>query len=82
MFLRPMEAELLDAKEFLACFGEASIRCQNIDIEAILPAFPCQVTDFPCKYLGLSLSPKALRKAHWQPLLDELTRRLAIWRTA
>jgi hypothetical protein len=44
-----------------------------------MPAFPCQINEFPCKYLGIPLSPRKLNKSDWQPLLDELARRLAAW---
>ena len=95
LFIRPKEEELTAARELLHCFGDASglvtnmaksaiypIRCDDAVMEAILPAFPCQSAELPCKYLGLPLSPKTLRKIDWQPLLDELGRRLATWRTA
>jgi hypothetical protein len=94
MFIRPCE-ELATAGQLLDCFGEASglhtnlyksailpIRCEEVDLAIIQPAFPCQISEFPCKYLGLPLSPRTLRKEDWQPLLDKLARRLATWRTA
>jgi hypothetical protein len=53
-----------------------------MNLEAVLPAFPCQTGNFPVKYLGLPLSPKRLNKIDWQPLLDVLAIKLASWRTA
>jgi hypothetical protein len=56
----------------LAKSAIALIRCENLDLNEITLAFPCQVADFPCKYLGLPLSQRALKKADWQPQIDEL----------
>jgi hypothetical protein len=65
-----LETEVTAARTVLHHFGEASsrvtnlaksaialIRCENLDLNEITLAFPCQVADFPCKYLGLPLSP-------------------------
>jgi hypothetical protein len=94
-FIRPSEEELNAAHQLLTCFGDASglhtnmsksaimpIRCEETSLEEIMPAFPCQFSGLPCKYLGLPLSPRKLKKIDWQPLLDELARRLSTWRTA
>jgi hypothetical protein len=95
MFIRPIAEELEAARQFFTCVGEASglqtnlaksaiilIRCDDMNLEAVLPAFPCQTGNFPVKYLGLPLSPKRLNKIDWQPLLDVLAIKLASWRTA
>jgi hypothetical protein len=40
----------------------APIACSNIDVPQLMPSFPCQLVDFPCKYFGLPLSLKNLTK--------------------
>jgi hypothetical protein len=42
--------------------------------------FPCQIVDFPIKFLGIPLGVFKLPKIAWQPLLDRVGDRLATWR--
>jgi hypothetical protein len=42
---------------------------------------PCEVTAFPCKYLGIPLSPKRLRHADEQPLVDSVAARIPTWKS-
>ncbi len=42
--------------------------------------FGCTTGGFPFTYLGLPLSPKALRKADYLPLLEKLDKSLAGWK--
>jgi hypothetical protein len=41
-----------------------SIRCEGLDLDHILQAFPASRTNFPMKYLGLPLSVKRLKRIH------------------
>ena len=41
---------------------------------------PCQTSDFPCKYLGIPLSPHKLTKAQAQPIIDRIAARLPGWK--
>jgi hypothetical protein len=41
---------------------------------------PCQMVDFPCKYLGLSLSLKKITKDHIQPYIDKIADQLPGWK--
>ncbi len=40
----------------------------------------CPVAEFPVSYLGLPLSPKALRKEDYFPFIEKLDKRLAGWK--
>jgi hypothetical protein len=42
--------------------------------------FPCQLAQFPCKYLGVPLSIYQLKKGDLQPMLDSVAARLPPWR--
>jgi hypothetical protein len=37
---------------------------------------PCEVLDFPCKYLGLPLTIKKLTKEQVQPIIDRVVDQL------
>lgn len=80
-------------KEVFQAFGNASglkvnlsksaiypIRCEGIDLEEVLQNFPCQIKAFPCKYLGLPLSTRCLRRIEVQPLFDKIAARLPAWK--
>lgn len=56
------------------------IRCDNINITEVMEDFQYQVQNFPCKYLGLPLHYRQLRKGDIKPLIDKLSARLAIWK--
>jgi hypothetical protein len=40
----------------------------------------CQMVDFPCKYLGLTLSLKKLTKDQIQPYIDKIADQLMGWK--
>lgn len=76
----------------LELFGSASGLRTNLEKCSITPIFgyddnlqaiqnvmPCQVIQFPIKYLGLPLSVKKIPKAHLQPMIDEVAARLPAW---
>lgn len=69
LFLRPVTSEINITKSMLQFFGAATglhtnvqkssaapIQCSPQDTELLQELLPCQVTDFPIKYLGLPLS--------------------------
>ena len=47
---------------------------------SILEYLPCQISEFPCKYLGVSLSPHKLTKAQAQPIIERIADRLPSWK--
>jgi hypothetical protein len=48
------------------------IGCVGLQLEQILEDFPTSMKTFPCRYLGLPLHPKKLRKMDFMPLLDKI----------
>ncbi|WVZ88443.1 hypothetical protein U9M48_034964 [Paspalum notatum var. saurae] len=93
IFINPIEEEVTAVQRILAAFSEASglstnlnkcavypICCESLDVVDIMQSFPCQVKDFPCKYLGLPLSCGALRRVDFQPVLDKLAAKLSAWK--
>ena len=43
-------------------------------------AFPCSVTNFPCRYLRIPLSLKRLSRADELPLIDVVAARILTWK--
>ncbi|WVZ52900.1 hypothetical protein U9M48_003903 [Paspalum notatum var. saurae] len=93
IFLNPVREELAALKEILHIFGKASglvtnfekssihpIRCEEIDLDHILHHFQGSRGAFPCRYLGLQLHTRPLRKVHIQPLIEKIENRLAGWK--
>lgn len=84
IFIKPTKEDVCFLASTLAAFGEvtglitncakslvAPIRCDNINLDDILQAFP-----FPMRYLGLPLSVKRLKSIHFQDLLDKVAGKL------
>jgi hypothetical protein len=55
-------------------------RCSQDDIDTIEHPFPCQLTQFPCKYLGIPLSVHKVRKVDLQSLIDAVADCLPTWK--
>ena len=64
----------------LAKYAMYPIRCERIDIQDIMEPFPCQVQSFPCQYLGLPLSTKALTCNEVMPMIPKMSRKLPAWK--
>jgi hypothetical protein len=45
------------------------IRCEDRNLEVIQQQLLCAIADFPCKYLGLPLAFKKLKKSTYNLLL-------------
>ena len=93
LFLRPSAADIGITLDILELFGSASglktniqkssvltIRCKQEDREIIQLHLPCQLQDFPCKYLGVPLSIHKLTKAQIQPVIDKIADQLPGWK--
>lgn len=78
-------------KEVFDIFGEASglhvnlqkssiihIRCSEEVLSKVLPAMPCPAGSFPCRYLGIPLAPRNLKKAELQQLIDQIANLLQL----
>jgi hypothetical protein len=55
------------------------IRCDNIDLDAVLTNLPLSRANFPLKYLGLPLTPSRLKRIDFQPLVDKAASKLSAW---
>jgi hypothetical protein len=93
IFVNPVKEEIDSIKEVFQAFGVASglkvnlsksaaypIKCENIDLQEVLQNFPCAIRSFPCKYLGLPLSTRSLKRIEVQPLIDKIAARLPAWK--
>nr|AAR06296.1 putative retrotransposon protein [Oryza sativa Japonica Group]ABF96548.1 retrotransposon protein, putative, LINE subclass [Oryza sativa Japonica Group] len=93
VFIQSDPEEISTTKEILHIFGEATglranfakcaalpIQCNDDNIALIQDELPCQVTAFPCTYLGLPLSIFRLRKEDLQPFVDKVACRLPVWK--
>jgi hypothetical protein len=93
LFLRPDANDIAITVDILHLFGEASglrinlqksnilpIRCGDQELQLVHELLPCAASDFPCKYLGLPLSLKKLKKEHIQPIIDKLANHLPGWK--
>jgi hypothetical protein len=93
LFLNPNREEIQAAMLILAAFAQASglvtnfskcaiypVACSSLQLEGPLDVIPCEVKAFPCKYLGLPLHTRALRKVDVQPLIDRIATKLPTWK--
>ena len=78
LFIKPTWPDLMCVKEILAIFGVASglkvnysksaailIRAENEDEELVKSVLLWRIDTFPCKYLGLKLSIRQLKRSEW-----------------
>lgn len=56
------------------------IQCGEQDLGAVQEVLPCNVIQFPCKYLGLPLSVKKLSKNDLLSLIDKIAAYLPGWK--
>jgi hypothetical protein len=93
IFVNPTKEDIIVVADILDLFGKASglvtntakcaaypINCEGIDLEEVLEGFSCPVQSFPCKYLGLPLHLRQLRRVDVQPLIDKVASRLPTWK--
>jgi hypothetical protein len=93
LFIKPIEADLNCAKMILNCFGSASglvtnmlkssaipIRCDDQLVHAGYSVLQCSPTSFPCRYLGLPISDKKLRKCDLKLWIEKIADRLPNWK--
>jgi hypothetical protein len=56
------------------------IGCAGLQLDQILEGFPAQIKDFPCRYQGLPLHSKKLRKIDFLPLIDKVGTKPSSWK--
>jgi hypothetical protein len=89
LFLHPSAANISITMDILRLFGEASglhnnenksnvypIQCSEDDIMVVQNLLPCEISSFPCCYLGLPLSLYKLTKEQVQPIVDRIAGQL------
>jgi mannosylglycoprotein endo-beta-mannosidase len=92
LFIKPTSQDADNLKRILTHFGEATglqtnipkssvtpIRCDNIDLDAVLTNLPLSRANFPLKYLGLPLTPRRIKRIDFQPLVDKAASKLSAW---
>lgn len=93
IFLRPKPEDFTCIRELLDLFAGASglltnldkclispIHCSDEEIQAIREVFLCQLSPFPCKYLGAPLSFKTLKRSDEQGLVHAVAAKLPTWK--
>jgi hypothetical protein len=93
IFLQPKAADINLSLQLLELFGQASglrtnvqksnvlpIHCAEDDPALIQNLLPCEILDFPCKYLGLPLTIKKLTKEQVQPIINKIADQLPGWK--
>jgi hypothetical protein len=91
-FFQPTYLDLHTCSTIVEDFGVASglrtnlakcslhpIRCSPEQVELARGILGCEVTSFPCKYLGLPLSICKVTAAQLQPVVDNAVKRLPHW---
>ncbi|XP_066311432.1 uncharacterized protein [Miscanthus floridulus] len=92
LFVAPNERDLHIVKASLAIFGLASglfsnldksvatpLHCFDHDIARVRDILSCRIEEFPCRYLGIPLSVRRLRRSDEQPLIDKVAARIPKW---
>ena len=93
LFLRPVATDLCMVENLLQLFGAATglktniqkssvmpIQCSEDELTVVQAHLPCEVQNFPCKYLGLPLSIRKLSRAQLQPIIDKIAEKLPGWK--
>jgi hypothetical protein len=93
IFIQPTVRDISTVLDILHIFGEASelrtniqksnvypIRCGEQDLTLLQNSSPCEISQFPCKYLGLPLAIKELTKDQVQPIIDKIANQLTGWK--
>jgi len=93
IFLQPSSSDIRATLDILHLFGEASGLKTNVQKSTVVPIhcleehrtllqthLPCQISEFPCKYLGVPHSPHKLTKAPAQPIIERIADRLPSWK--
>lgn len=95
MFLRPARKDILLISQMLKIFGHASgldtnlskrsicpINCSSDDLLLLYEVLECEIKDFPCKYLGISLTLRKPTRSDLLPLIDKVAANLPKWKAS
>jgi hypothetical protein len=91
--LRPEATDIQVTMDILQLFGESSglktnlqksnvlpIGCDTPEVQVVHEQLPCELVEFPCKYLGLPLSQKKLLREQVQLIIDSIADQLPGWK--
>ena len=94
VFVSPSARDVRCLRAILECFTGAlglvtntdkcqasPIRCSAEEMALVRRAFPCRITPFPCKYLGVPLSIYRLHRAEEQTLVDIVAMKIPTWKS-
>jgi hypothetical protein len=83
LFMLRQVLDMFQVSSSLSCnlaYKMVAIRCNEEQITQSAEEFPCQLVQFPIKYLGLPLSVFKLPKSAMHPLVDHVVDRLLAWK--
>jgi hypothetical protein len=93
LFLHPIAEDISLITNILHVFGEASglrnnvqksnvfpIKCDDSDKAIVQQCLPCELSEFPCRYLGPPLSLKKFTRDQLQPIIDRIADQLPGWK--
>jgi hypothetical protein len=93
LFLRPLAIDVTHFQQLLQSFGNGTglctnvhksqvfpIRCEGTDLPVILGPFQAILATFPCRYLGLLLRTRRIRREDEQILIDKVAAKLPSWK--
>jgi hypothetical protein len=89
LFVAPYEHDLQVIKAAPTVFSLASglfsnldksvatpMHCLDHEVARVRDVLSCQIEEFPCRYLGIPLSIRKLRRSDKQPLVDKVATRI------
>ncbi|KAI8562603.1 hypothetical protein RHMOL_Rhmol03G0047500 [Rhododendron molle] len=56
------------------------VKCQDQDVVSLAQVMGCRIGSLPINYLGLPLGANPRRVQTWQPMIDRLEKKLAVWK--
>jgi hypothetical protein len=93
IFLHPADLDLNLTMDMLELFGDASglkanllksnvfpIQCTETDVAVVQNVLPCELKEFPFRYLGVPLSLLKLTRDQIQLFVDRIADRLPGWK--
>jgi hypothetical protein len=93
MFIAPKMDNIVAIKTILQILGDASglytnldkcvatpIACSQEELQLVENMLSCTIGAFPCKYLGIPLSTRKLRRSEEQFLIDAVAARILLWK--
>lgn len=93
VFITPTREELVAVKTILNIFGSASGLYTNMyksvatpiaysqqDLQLVAEVLSCTIGAFPCRYLGIPLSTRKLRRSEEHIIIDKVAGRIPLWK--